>query len=70
MKVKPVDPNAVIRDPITYARLPAGGGNVPDNVFWTRRILAGEVVKLDDEIETARKQPIGNEPIAPLTTRS
>jgi hypothetical protein len=64
MKVKPVDPAAVIRDPHTRQPLPAEGGDVPENSFWIRRLLAGEVVRLD-EIAA----PIGTAPIAPLTTR-
>lgn len=67
MRVKPVDPNAVIRDPHTHRVLPAEGGEVPENNFWTRRLMAGEVVRVE---ETATKAaPMGNEPIAPLTTR-
>jgi hypothetical protein len=70
MKVKPVDPNAVIRDPQTRVQLPAEGCDVPDNVFWNRRLLAKEIVRIDNEAATATAQPVGNEPIAPLTTRS
>lgn len=65
MRVKPVDPNAVIRDPQTLRQLPAEGDEVPDNTFWNRRLLQGDVVRCT---ETA--QPTGLEPIAPLTTRS
>lgn len=64
MRVKPVDPNAVIRDPHTRRPLPAEGGDVPENNYWTRRILAGEVVRIDEPT-----QPTGAEPVAPLTTR-
>lgn len=64
MKVKPVDPNAVIRDPHTKQPLPAEGGEVPDNSFWNRRLVAGEVVLLDEPAP-----PTGREPVAPLTTR-
>lgn len=59
MKVRPADPAAVIRDPITLMALPADGGNVPDSSFWRRRLAAGEVVRI----------PSGTEPVAPLTTR-
>ena len=66
MRVKPVDPNAVIRDPHTKRALPAEGDDVPDNVFWNR-------TRLDRRRDRARRnesaQPVGNEPIAPLTTR-
>jgi hypothetical protein len=64
MKVKPVDPAAVIRDPHTKQALPAEGADVPDNAYWHRRLIAGEIVRGDEAAP-----PIGNEPIAPLTTR-
>lgn len=64
MRVKPVNPNAIIRDPHTRRVLPAEGGNVPDSSFWTRRLLAGEVVRLDAD------EPTGTEPLAALTTRA
>ena len=65
MKLKPVDPTAVIRDPHTKQPLPRDGGDVPDDsVFWNRRLLDGSVVRVKES-----KHPIGNEPIAPLTTR-
>lgn len=64
MKVKPVDPNAVIRDPHTLRQLPPEGAEVPENTFWTRRLLAGEVVRVEES-----STPVGNEPIKPLTTR-
>ena len=70
MRVKPADPNAVIRDPITKMPLPAEGADVPDNVFWQRRLLEnrkhpGFGVVLCD----APAHPVGDEPIKPLTTR-
>lgn len=64
MKVKPADPNAVIRDPQTRQPLPAEGAEVPENNFWVRRLQDGDVVRID-----AQRAPTGNEPIAPLTTR-
>lgn len=62
MRVKPVDPNAVIRDPHTRRPLPADGGDVPESSFWLRRLKAGE-------IEIVRSAPTGREPVASLTTR-
>ncbi len=62
MKVKPVIPGAVIRDPDTRRPLPAEGGEVPESNFWVRRLLAGEVVRIDE--------PTGLEPVTPLTTRA
>lgn len=65
MKLKPVDPNAVIRDPHTKRVLPPEGAEVPDNVFWNRRLIAGEVTRCDEE----PAKPTGREPVQPLTTR-
>lgn len=64
MRVRPVDPSAVIRDPHTKAPLPPDGGDVPEDIFWTRRLAAGEVVRCDEA-----DHPVGDEPIMPLTTR-
>lgn len=61
MKVKPVDPAAVIRDPVTKRQLPAEGADVPESSFWIRRLTGGEIVRID--------QPTGREPVVPLTTR-
>lgn len=36
---------------------------VPENIHWHRRLLAGEITR----VETTT--PVGNEPTAPLTTR-
>lgn len=65
MRVKPADPNAVIRDPHTRRPLPVDGGEVPDSNFWRRRLIAGEVVRIDEPAH-----PVGNEPISPLATRA
>jgi hypothetical protein len=57
MRVKPVDPAAVIRDPNTKRQLPAEGGDVPDDdIYWTRRWLAGEVWKREGD-KWARRLP-------------
>lgn len=64
MKVKPANPDAIIRDPHTRRALPSEGADVPENNFWVRRILDGSVVRCDDDA-----QPTGAEPVAPLTTR-
>jgi hypothetical protein len=57
MKVKPVDPNAVIRDPVTLQPIPAKGAEVPDNVFWNRRLIADEVRRLTPaELEQLAKE--------------
>lgn len=102
MRVKPADPDVVIRDPHTKRALPAEGGDVPDSSFWNRRLRSGEVVRIDDDatpddetksdaptttkgtqplprtprapgagvdIANEPEPPVGNEPLAPLTTR-
>jgi hypothetical protein len=66
MIVKPVDPAAVIRDPHTLRQLPAEGGEVPESSFWIRRLLDGDVIRVDNDRAAG---PTGSEPIAPLTTR-
>lgn len=61
MRVKPTDPNAVIRDPHTKRALPAEGAEVPENNFWVRRLRAGEVVRIDSK-------PAGGAPVPTLKT--
>lgn len=34
-----------VRDPITRQWLPDEGGEVPEDQFWTRRLLCGDVVR-------------------------
>lgn len=62
MIVKPKIPGAIIRDPQTRLALPAEGGEVPDNSFWHRRLMAGDVVLVQDAERASA-------PVAPLTTR-
>lgn len=62
MKVILVGP--AFRDPVTRQVLPVGVAiDVPETVFWNRRIRAGDVVLQSPE------PPTGLEPVAPLTTR-
>lgn len=75
MRVRLKDPKAIIRDPRTMLQLPADGGDVPDSVFWRRRIADGDVEELDEDGEPVkppaedRPAPTGREPVASLTTR-
>lgn len=65
MRVKPKDSSAVVRFPPPHVRrsLAPEGEEVPDDdVYWNRRLLAGEVVRCDST-------PTGAEPVKPLTTR-
>jgi hypothetical protein len=57
MKVKPVIPGAVIRDPVTKRQLPDKGDEVPDTSFWVRRLLAGEVERIDESSEIEPEHP-------------
>lgn len=66
MRVRPVDPAAVIRFPNAPDRmLPAEGADVPsegpDSLYWYRRLRALEIVLVD--------QPGSGAPLTPLTTR-
>lgn len=54
-------------DPETQAVVEVA--EVPDNAFWNRRMIAGEIVRIDEDAKQ-RKHPTGNEPVAPLTTRT
>lgn len=65
MKVKYADPSKPIRDPVTKRHLPAEGGEVPETSFWVRRVMSGELIRIDQ----AGGEPTGREPVAPLTTR-
>jgi hypothetical protein len=74
MKVKLVNPaNAAgLIDPVTKRSPfidPENGkvldtADVPENTFWVRRVLHGEITRVAETV-----QPVGNEPIKPLTTR-
>lgn len=71
MKMKPVDPAAVIRDPHTKRPLAVDGCEVPESNFWTRRWLAGEVWRLDSNA-WVRRAPNGElvrEPVVEPSVR-
>ncbi len=81
MKLKPKDPAAVVRDPITRQPLAADGTEVPDTSYWVRRLRAGEVelVREPEHATAAAPNPSAEPavinlpnvgPIPPLTTRS
>lgn len=64
MKIRPRDPGVLIRDPHTRRLLPDEGYDVPDgDVFWQRRLDAGEVVLVE------REGSLVMPPVAPLSTR-
>ncbi|CUY55935.1 MULTISPECIES: DUF2635 domain-containing protein [Serratia] len=46
MFVKPV-PGRIVRDPVKGTFLPESGEQVPDNIFWGRRLKDGDVQKFD-----------------------
>jgi len=49
MRVKPFIEGATIRDPVTRQPILDEGSDVPDNTFWVRRFLAGEIWKRCDQ---------------------
>jgi hypothetical protein len=55
MRVKPTVAGAVIRDPDTRRALPTEGGVVPDTSFWIRRLMAGEVVVVEEQPAPAKR---------------
>lgn len=59
MRVKPAQEGALIRQPErNLIPLPAEGALVPCNQFWMRRVAAGDVERLPDEIKVeAPEQP-------------
>lgn len=71
MRVKPSNPDHAIGliDPITkrspffdHDGKPLESADVPENTFWMRRLLAGEIARVDGS-------PVAGAPVAPLTTR-
>lgn len=51
MFVKPV-PGRIVRDPVKGTFLPESGEQVPDNIFWGRRLKDGDVQKFDPNAST------------------
>lgn len=49
MFVKPV-PGRIVRDPVKGTFLPESGEQVPDNIFWGRRLKDGDVQKFDPNV--------------------
>ena len=46
--IKPATPGLIVRHPErAFAIIPASGDFVPDNGYWRRRLMAGEVVETD-----------------------
>jgi hypothetical protein len=41
--VKPA-PGLKVRDPVSYKHLPTEGREVPEDVYWIRRLNVGDVV--------------------------
>lgn len=42
--VRPGAPGLIVRDPTTMEPLPADGKEVQETSYWTRRLLAGDVI--------------------------
>lgn len=43
--VKPAEPGAIVRDPANRRPLLAEGAEVPETMFWRRRLMHGDVVE-------------------------
>lgn len=70
MRVKPA-PGIVVRDPATKRALPADGADVPESIYWTRRLRAGDVVRIDQAAGKAAERPRPEvDPVSPLATRN
>lgn len=52
MKIYPVPGREGLRDPITRIKIPAQGREVPENPFWHRRLVHGDVSLTPPEAET------------------
>lgn len=48
MKVRPAGPDRAVPYPMTNILLPPEGADVPDTVYWRRRLRDGDVVRLDE----------------------
>lgn len=44
----------VVRDPDLHDLLPAEGREVPDSMYWQRRLIDGDVVKCDPPRQQAK----------------
>lgn len=67
LKLKPKDPNAIIRDPRTKRPLEANGSWVSDSSFWRRRIVGKEVEVIETREIEPTKAAEADEPDAPET---
>jgi|GEM_PF-2000021 len=67
MRVRPATKGHIIRDPHTKRQLPDEGGEVPDTIYWQRKLARGEVVPVDGD----EPRPVSpeNAPVAGLATR-
>jgi hypothetical protein len=67
MRVRPKNPDAIIRDPHTRRPLPTEGGRVSDSSYWRRRIADGDVELVAEE--GGDPVPPEHAPVPPLATR-
>jgi len=57
-KLKPA-PGMIVRDPISAKLLSVEGEDKELNNYWNRRILAGDVVVVEETIAQSQKEKIG-----------
>ena len=65
MYVKPIMDGMLIRDPVTFARVPSEGRFVEESQYWLRRVREGSLVKTGGPAEekkpqTGPSQGVGN----------
>lgn len=56
MLVKPAD-GRLVRCPVRGTVLPESGEDVPENIFWTRRLRDGDVVRVKDSQKPVTAAP-------------
>lgn len=57
MLVKPAD-GRLVRCPVRGTVLPESGEDVPENIFWTRRLRDGDVVRVKDSQKPVTAAPV------------
>lgn len=51
VRLKPANPDLIVRDPVTAQRLAKTGEAKPLNAYWRRRLRDGDVVKVANKKE-------------------
>lgn len=65
--IRPATPGAVVRDPVSFRQLRDEGEEKPRNVYWQRRLDAGDVVIVPEAAPTQASNPGTRSPRAGKT---